>query len=352
MINQRWLAIIVLGIFLLSGCSKEEPKQSPIRPVKYYEISDAKHFSQRTFPGKARPTEEVELSFEVSGVLTQMNVKKGDKVNAKQLLAKLDQRDFINALEAAQAEMSRAQAHYERIQRAAKAGAVAQQQLTDAKAQFQVAEAQLKIKEKALENTQISAPFSGLIGATYVENFQNIRAKQPIIRLLDISKIEITVDIPETLIAYVPHTTKIEVKFDAFPERVFEAKIKEIGTEASEHTQTFPVTIIMEQPNDFTILPGMAAEVSGQSANSLPKLKSAEQLNFKIPLSAVFSDSSKQTYVWVINEENFTLSRLAIQKIKVTTDGLLVSGVKPGQKIVSAGVNYLSDGQTVRLLAQ
>ena len=84
---------------------------------------------------------------------------------------------------------------------------------------------------------------------------------KPFLRILDDSRIEMVVNIPENLISFAQYVKKVFVSFDAFPEQELEATIKEIGTEASSTTRTFPVTLIMDhQPSEFKILPGMAGK--------------------------------------------------------------------------------------------
>ena len=90
-----------------------------------------------------------------------------------------------------------------------------------------------------------------------MENFEDVQNKQAILRLLDDSKIEMIIDIPEHLIINAAYVKDAFVVFDAFPGREIAATIKEIGTEASSTTRTYPVTLIMDQPEDIRILPGM-----------------------------------------------------------------------------------------------
>ena len=86
--------------------------------------------------------------------------------------------------------------------------------------------------------------------ATYVENFQNVLQKQPVLRLVSTAKIEMWVDVPEHLISLVDKVTEVTVRFDAFPDVELRAAIKEVGQEASFKTRTFPVKVVMDQPQN------------------------------------------------------------------------------------------------------
>ncbi len=110
-------------------------------------------------------------------------------------------------------------------------------------------EADLAMARNDLRYTELIAPFAGTISAKYVENFQTVVSRQIVCRLLDSSRIEIVVDIPENRISIAPFMSDLVCVFDAFPDvEIDGVMIKEVGTEASEITRTYPVTCIMDQP--------------------------------------------------------------------------------------------------------
>jgi multidrug efflux pump subunit AcrA (membrane-fusion protein) len=152
------------GIFLLTGmfvailmfgCKQEVPQEEVVRPVRSIEIGTAKDLTGRSFPGKARAFNEVNLGFEVSGTIADRPVSRGDSVKPGQLLARLDPRDFQNTLNAALAEQERAMANRDRIAQAASVGAVAKQELTNAEARLKVAQADVEIRSKSLEDSKL-----------------------------------------------------------------------------------------------------------------------------------------------------------------------------------------------------
>ncbi len=170
-------------------------------------------------------------------------------------------------------------------------------------------------------------------------------ARQPIARLLDVSRIELTIDVPESTISNARYVTGIEVTFDAFRGRPVPATIKEIGREASERTRTYPVTLIMDQPDDITILPGMAGTVRGTV--ELP----SDQDVFEVPMSALLSDESDKTYVWLIEGESEIkrARRMEVEVAGLSARGARVRGLSPGQLVATAGAASLKQEQQVRV---
>ena len=359
---------IVFVLFTLNGCQEEVPKKEMVRSVRAMQVTDASEFAKRWFPGQAKATQEVDLSFRVAGPLVKLPVNVGDTVRKGHELARIDPRDFQvelrNAkgqLEKTEAELKRAESDYERVIRIQKqdAGAVSQamidrkRQLVESnKAEIRSLQAAMDSARDKLDYTYLKAPFDGIVTATYVENFEDVKRKQPIIRLIDNSQIEMIVNIPESLISHADSLKTdgkvLRVRFDSFPGREVEAQIKEIGKEASKTTRTYPVTLIMDQPEDIKILPGMA----GNAASTVPQAGMQGQSQVVIPETAVFSPDKNNTYVWVIDDKGKKVNKREVKTGKLLDSGIeVLEGIQPGEWIATAGVHYLKEGQQVRILS-
>jgi RND family efflux transporter MFP subunit len=362
----RFIALCLVSTILFAGCQPEaNTNEKPVRPVKVMKVGEVTSSTGRCWPGRAEATQEVNLSFRVAGPLITFPVEIGDEVKKGDLLARIDPRDFEVNLSNAEAQrakaiaaLQRVQRDYERSERIRKrdAGAVSQKLLDQnrealdrAKAEIKSLEAAVDAAKDLLRYTYLRAPFSGTVVATYVENHEYVQAKQPIIRVLDTSRIEMTVNIPESLIPYVPNVLNIRVRYDAFPGQEISAEIKEIGIEASDITRTYPVTLIMDQPADTKILPGMAGKVSWETP--LPEI--ASETCVEVPTGALFSsEKTKKSCVWVVDQETKRVSRREVETGRLTDFGIMVQdGLKGGEWIVTAGVHYLRDGQRVRVLS-
>jgi RND family efflux transporter MFP subunit len=346
---------------LLAGCGRAPEEVVVIRPVRAVKAGDVASLTARSFPGKAKATQEVNLSFRVSGPLVEFPVIVGDVVTAGQVLARIDPRDFQVELRNARAQLEEAKAmlvlredEYVRAQTAYERGGISDIELSRqlaerdrAKAQVDSLEAVVEAAEDALSYTNLKAPFDGTVVATYVENYEDVLAKQQILRVLDDSRIEMVVDVPEQLITLSPYVEGITCTFDAFPGLEVPAEIKEIGTEASQTTRTYPVTLIMDQPQDFKILPGMTGQARGRARQ--PDADGSEGI--EVPVSAVASADGRAGYVWVIDEATGTVSRRPVTLVEMTVGGIRIRGVELGEWVATAGVHYLTEGQQVRVLA-
>jgi RND family efflux transporter MFP subunit len=359
---------IVFVLFTLNGCQEEVPKKEMVRPVRAMQVTDASEFAKRWFPGQAKATQEVDLSFRVAGPLITRPVDVGDTARKGQELARIDPRDFQvelrnvqGQLEKTEAELKRAESDYERVIRIQKqdAGAVSQamidrkrQLVESSRAEIRSLQAAMDSAKDKLDYTYLKAPFDGIVTATYVENYEDVKPKQPIIRLIDHSQIEMIVNIPEVLISQADYLqaagNALRVRFDTFPDFEIEAQIKEIGKEASKTTRTYPVTLIMDQPEGNKILPGMAGKAT--RAVALPEMES--QVDIVIPETAVFSPELKKTYVWIIDGQTKKVNKREVKTGELLDTGIVIQdGLVTGEWIATAGVHYLKEGQQVSILS-
>ena len=362
----KWLVALLPPLVILVGCKEPVAQKEAIRPIKAMQIGKAGALAGRWFPGKARGADEADLSFRVSGTLAEFPVNVGDEVKKGDLLARLDPRDFQVALENAKAQLSKAQAALETSQaeydraldtRQRLAGAISEKEINvkkglrdSAKAQLASAQAAVSAASDSLSYTELKAPFAGTVVEKFVENFEDAKVQQPVVRIVDTRQIEFVVQIPESMMANVAKVEKGFVVFDVYPGKEVPARISEIGKEASKTTRTYPVTLIMDQPKEFKILPGMAGKARADIESARNAVKDEGNAEQRIPLSATFADSAGKTFVWVVDDASKQVSKREVQTGSLTPDGILVKGLKPGEWIATAGVNTLVDGQKVRIL--
>jgi RND family efflux transporter MFP subunit len=298
----------------------------------------------------ARPEEIEQLKADIAEAEATHLEAVADYDRYKQLLEKkaATKQDYDIAV----ARRDRTAAQLKVTQEALKIGMTgARPEDIDAKrAEIRALEAGVAAARNQLDYTVLTAPFTGEVAARYVDNFQSIQTKQPVVRLLDISRIEVTVQIPESVIPLVPLVKQVRCRFDVFGDREFVGHVTKVGSEASQTTRTYPVTVEIEQPDDVRILPGMAATVRNQLEEDANRAKG----ELIVPPAAVFSmEEGQQSYVWVVEEPDKTVARREVTIGELTPVGLAVlEGVQRGDWVVTAGVNSLRENQQVSILRE
>lgn len=347
-----FLPALGAGALLLAGCgTEEEAEAAPVaRPVSTLVVGEG--FEGRlTFPGTVQAAERAELSFRVPGPLIELPAEEGDEVRAGQLLARIDPRDYRIAATEARAAFEQAEAEARRYQRLYEREAVPLSDLEVRLARRDVARARLEQAEANLRDTGLRAPFAGQVGRRYVENFEDVQAREPILSLHDFSTVEVVVNLPESVMASVREGEEraIAVIFEPLPDRPFPARVTEFAVAADPQTQTFPVTVSLPQPEQLNVLPGMTATVVVSGTISAR----GEQIPISVPASAVFSDEAGRPHVWVVVDgDQLTVESRPVRVGPVTgRDQIVVlGGLEAGDRVVTAGVHDLRPDHPIRLM--
>lgn len=356
---------IVAAALAVSGCGEEQEitvERGP-RPVIAIQVGSTDFLGERSLPGRARAAREAALSFRVSGQLSDRRVDVGDFVEKGDTVAVLDpgpiQADVSRLkadLAASKYDFKAKDDQYDRVIILVKKGTYSEArgdmsrgERDSAAARVDSVRSALKRAELDLSYTVLKAPYAGRVVAVYAENFEEVAVKEPIVRLLDLTRIEIVVDFPETRIALAPLVEELTVTFDAFPDLELIGVIKEIGSEASQTTRTYPITVAMDQPEDAVILPGMSGWVRASKVKS-PDIAGG----LVVPTSALrpLDAGSDQMAVWIVDEASKTVSLRPVEVGRVLSVGTEVKeGLSLGEWIVTAGTHSLKENQQVRLLA-
>ena len=191
---------IVVGTLsaLILGCGEEPVSTDPVpRPVKILVIEENKAGLTLEYPGKISPNQESYMAFEVPGRIVSFPVNEGQKVKKGAILARLDPRDYQATYDAEIARLRQASAEYERYAALYEAQNTSLSELQIKQRSFEVRKANVRQAQKALEDTQLIAPFSGKIGKKLLKDYQNVQAKEPVLILQDNSTLEILINIPE-----------------------------------------------------------------------------------------------------------------------------------------------------------
>lgn len=291
------------------------------------------------------------LAFRVNGELVKFPVLAGEHVEKGQLLAKLDPEDFELQYDDRKARYELAKSQLNRIEQLFEKRITSQSELDKATADMQVAESAFKIAETNLEYSELRAPFSGIVAKVFVKNFENIQAKQNILRLETRDLMDVEIQVPEKIVARFNKGTSYQptVKFDGYDDKEYTLTIKEWDTQADPATLTYKVVFSLPVPDDFNLLAGM----TGSVLIDLSKVTNSQVAYTILPIESVFSDPQEtiknNAYVWLYDEQTGQVHKQAVEIGQLHRDGIeVLSGIKEGQIVVAAGVHSIKEGMKVR----
>lgn len=345
---------ILFSALILSACSEPavetEPRQV-VRFVKTMTVSSSAPFQSTELPGVVAANREAELSFRISGKVEDLLVKEGDRVVEGQLLAGLDDADIRIQLRSDQAQYDKALADFRRGQALVGKGTISQSEYNRLESSYAAAEAALDGTKQNLLYSTLEAPFSGIIAKRYIDNFEEIQAKQTILVLQDVSTIDIKLNVPERIMIRTANNNVPDVVaiFDAIPNQTFPLVFKEAALQADTETNTYEVTMSMSKVEGYNILPGMS--VTARATRKIDAV-SNRSTSMYVPTQAVLEDSKgRYTFVAIPTQDNRgTIQRRDIVTGKLSSLGLeIVSGLEEGEELVVAGMSKMYDGLEVRI---
>lgn len=340
------ITLVALGaLMLLWSCGADNSRPSTIRTVKAAEVTSADYIS-RDFAGMATADDAVNLAFKISGQLLGVDVSKGDFVEQGAVLARLDKRDVELQVAADLSQYEKARSQYERMQRLLDHEAVSQQDFETARAAFVQARSVYENKKDLLSDTKLRAPFAGVIERVYVDTYQRVQSGESILRLVNPRSTTIEFTMPEkSLYLLSDSTTTFTVTFDNLPNHHFAARLHKFAKTSSD-AYGFPVAlkISVADSERYGISPGMTCQITLHSVSRQEQMPA-------VPLSAIYAPASGGEFVWVVQPDGRVERRAVVLGDIFGRDMVMVvSGLTVGQKVVTAGVYKLQEGDRVRLL--
>lgn len=342
------LSAVVLAV--LSGCGEGEPIVEQIevsRPVPMMLVNTSGTASSLRFPGRVRAAQRADLAFNVPGRIIKLPVEEGQLIEKGQLVAQLDDANYKNYMRSALAKYNKARTDYSRVDQLwQRSQAVAKAEVDKQRTAMDVAQVDYSLAKKDFDDTQLVAPFSGVVTKRYVENFSNVQDKEAIVSLQDLTDLEIVINVPERIVRNTPKQVAGYAVFSDQPDLLLPVTLKSFSSDSDQQTQSYEVVLSLDPGYDITVLPGMSVDV-------LPKKELQEQNpgQVRVPLQAIYSDADGVTGVWVFNPET---SRVTLQKVELgavlDTDIVVLDGLNGGEEIVVAGVSQLREAMLVRSL--
>jgi multidrug efflux system membrane fusion protein len=341
-------------VSVLIACSKTEAPQEPLRAVKVVTVAGSNLNVEGVYSAEIRARVESRLGFQVGGKLLQRPVEPGQRVSAGQLLAQVDARDYQLAAQSAQAQLSAAQsqrdlaaAEYKRFETLKAQNFISGAELERRETALKAADAtlnQAKAQAQAQSNqasyASLSASHSGVVTAVDGEVGQVVSAGQPIVRLAHDGPRDAVFAVSEQMVMGLKLGQAMQATLLSTGQ-ILNGKVRELAASADPVTRTFAVKLSLADSSHLPL--GVTVNVNaGQMAGSAP-------LVIKLPTSALRQEG-QSTVVWVLDEATMTVNTQAVQLgIVDGNEVVILSGLKPGQKVVSAGVHVLAPGQKVTL---
>lgn len=336
-----YLGTAGLITMLLSGCSGKEDKSAHERviPVKVTDVVVASHTTGKHYVGTVEETYTSSLSFQVPGNIEQVFVKEGQRVAKGQLLASLNRHTLQSSYDATLASFVQAQDAATRMQELYANKSLPEMKWVEVRSKLQQAEAMERIAKKNLEDANLYAPFSGVIGRRMAELGENVVPGSPVLTLLEIGDVNIKIAVPEKEIAALGRQ-QATLSVAALGGETFEGTITEKGITAHPVSHTYEAKIRLENRSG-RLLPGMVCDVTVHAADSVPVII--------LPNNAVQVSHNGERYVWCVRGGK--AKAVIVRTGELTANGLMITnGLQEGDQVITEGFQKISEDMKVQAL--
>ncbi len=332
----------MLAAALMGGCGGGTQSAPFVQRVSLVQPVALGGETTRCYSGVVRAAHEVNLGFKTPGQIARILVAEGDFVRRGQLLAELDDADYRLAVEALQIQYDQLRDEVERTQRLFEQRSVSANDFEKARAGLRQLGIQLQANRNKLDYTKLHAPADGYVRAVNFSPAEMVDAGTALLSLLDVSHMEVGVDIPAVEYQRRDRFTRFTCRAAGIDG---ETPLQLAGLPPkADGNQLYHLTLAFAARPDRQLTAGMNVEVRIAMADT------ARRQGFALPLGAVFLEGDTPS-VWVLGADS-TVRRRAVVLDNTDAEGRAVirEGLDGSERIVRAGVSALEEGEKVRVL--
>ncbi len=359
MIRRMILMLVVLGVVLggYFGFQQFKAKMihqflatlaNPPQTVSTVTATTQTWQPQAQAVGSLRAVNGATLSLEVAGVVDRIDFKSGDDVKAGQVLLQLRADDDTAKLAALDASAALAQINYDRDQRQLRAQAVSQSVVDSDSYNLKNARAQADEQRAVLAKKTLRAPFAGHLGIRAVDLGQYLTAGTAVVTLQALDPLFVDFSVPEQALSRVAVGQAITAKIDTFPDETFQGKIIAVSPSVDTNSRNVQMRATLPNP-DHRLLPGMFATIGIEAGTP--------EQQITLPQTAItYNPYGSTVYLVEKNAQTGSGQPALVAKQSFVTTGAtrgdqvaVLSGVKPGDTVVSAGQIKLHNGAPVAI---
>lgn len=328
----------------LDAAIQKQDKNKQFTLVETMTVKDTlfKHYVE--IPGDVETDENITIYPEFSGVLTQVLVEEGDRVQKGQVLARIDDGGLGSQLAQLETQEALAKTTFERQKRLWEQNIGSEIQYLEAKANFEAVQNSVNQLKAQLAKTVVRAPFSGVIDEKFSEKGEVVAPGQSrLFRLINLSNMYITAAVPESYLGKIRKGTDVIVEIAATGTE-FKTQIQQVGNFINPNNRTFEIKVAVPADKE-QVKPNLIATV---------KLNDYTAENaITVPESVIQKNAAGENVAFVFNK---TSDSTGIAEKRILETGLIynekvevLSGVENGETLITEGAKNVQEGEKVSI---
>ncbi len=344
---RRWLfaALCSIGFLVsLSGCGNSEGEDQPpefavnviVVESKLKPVSD-----KINLVATLAPNERVEIQNLISGVVTVIHFKEGERVEAGDLIFELDTQKLRARVAEAEGTFELAEINRERYIKLLESNTVSQQEFDQAMSRYSVLSATLALRRRQLDDSILRAPFSGVVGYRRVSPGQFIQQGETITTLVDTNPIKADFQVPERFLGELRINQEINITVPAYPMEKFSGNVYFIAPEVAQETRTVFVRATIDNTSE-RLKPGMFG--------NLELVLQVKEKALVIPESALITQGNK-IQVMVVGSDNTVQVNYVTTGLRLEGEVEITDGLNIGERVITEGHQKVESGSKVNPLS-
>lgn len=293
-----------------------------------------------SLPAVVEPWLELAVMAEVRGKVVQKAVEEGAKVKKGDLIAVIDERDYVNAYNSAKALYETAKASYDRCSELYKAELATKSQIDTARANMENARASMDIADLSVQRCRIHAPFTGILNNVYFEKDQYINVGDRLAELIEMDRVKVNVGIPESDVGAVRKLDSFDISFDALGDKTITGKKVYLAKTTETAARLYSLKIAVDNPQQ-DILPDMFARVE--------IVKREVTDGIAVPAYTIIN-RNERNYAYVVGEDDVVSLRPIEMGLQESWQVEITHGLAIGERLVVVGHRGVEDGQRVNVM--
>jgi RND family efflux transporter MFP subunit len=340
------LAVAAGLAFLFTACQKEAaaPAATPLRQVAVESVALTTDQPPIEAAGVLVRKLEPTLAFKVGGIVAEVAVRAGETVRRGQVLARLEPAEIDAQAAQAQSALLKARRDAERLSRLQSERVATLEQLQNARTGVEVAEAQLRVVDFNRRFATIVAPADGRVLRRHTEPGELVAPGQPVITFgTDADGWVFRASVSERDVRRLARGDAAALNFRGPPPATLAAVVAQVAEAADPQTRTFELELTV---------PENPAGLRSGAVGTLTIVKPGAVARPRVPLAALLEGHGRTAFLFELNSDGRTVRRRPVEiELLLGDSAFLATPLAAGTRIVTAGAEYLRDGEAVVVAA-
>jgi RND family efflux transporter MFP subunit len=279
------------------------------------------------------PFEKIYLAPAAPGKIERIYVEIGDRVSKGQIIATMDRTN----LESARINIENLKTNFKRLEELKKTNTVAQQKYDEVKTAYDAAKVSYQF---LLDNTELKAPFNGVISGKYFENGENFSGapntragKSALVTIVQINKLKALIGVSASYFPQINKGMKVNISCDIYPNQTFEGEVYNIYPIIDDATKTFTIEVKINNP-DLKLRPGMFTKI---------QLNLGEGKAILVPTIALIKQTGTNDMYLFVNKNNIAVKQPVVTGRLFDDKTEILEGISEGDNIIVTGQNKLKN---------